>query len=598
MQDLRTSQLPEDMFRYPSTVSGHIGLATRDERFVDATGPYHVVPSEGCKGTTESKSSRLMTAESRDPTFSSFEAFILAPSISSFTLYDQQNSAANNDSKESAGGRLVADKKSESKSTGTPKSSPLKDQVKSSMDSRRTLTSGKQSFDTVRSGLSMAEMSELGSRLDQYAGNLFTRIQESDSSRLDKARGQSSESESQSSPSKPSSPPGVMPKTRRQIFKLSVNTVSPFVVSSHPLETSVRHSPIDSYRKPQELKTGFVHVSPPGSDKTIKSFSALHRPSIDVSLIVQNDRGRVTSLGKIEESPTKTSKRSRPRTEYYALPQIPTAAALSIPSPSPHPRTKLVRDPPVSMSSDSGIPRMDSRCMNDQDLIVRLEARESDRNIASRIESAAENRNIASGYWDYSIMTGIGGSPPRDYATLLQNASALKNFSDASGGTLQQEPSTSFPKSGASDSLLRKPINNILLCNTGAPRSSSDKSLTSSSTYPDDTDELSEKGKYSGKRRARHTKRRGNRPPAMASLAAPLGENLDVDVASREFAGDADVSGLHTVAKDSETESQRLLQKDIEKDPIRVRTPEESSFERVSLPLFLMIDGALIRSFP
>ncbi|KAJ9121815.1 hypothetical protein QFC22_002438 [Naganishia vaughanmartiniae] len=573
--------------KYPSTISGHIGQATRDDRFTDATGPFHMVLLEECRKLSDLNPARGITAESRDPTYSSFEAFVLAPSTSSFTLYDKQNNHTSNDGKENTLGRLVADRRSDSKPVRTPQSSPLKNQVKSSMESRRTVTLGKQSFDTVRSGRSTGGMSETGSKRDEHTWNQFTRIDGNSAPRPEEQK-RSSESEYHSPPSKPPSPPAVTPKTRRQLRKLSVQPISPFHINSHSLDISDRKSPSpDRYNKSRKLGMGGVQISPPASDKTIKSFSALHRASTDASVVGGNSGGSMIPLGKIQETPTKVKRHIQPSTQLsdpaLHVPQVPTAVSISLPSHRPHPRIKLVRNRPVSTLSETGIPRVDTRYLDDQDLLLRLEARDPDEVEASGIDQDMATKDVTSGYWDYSIVTGIGGSPAKDLALLLRNASLMKQLADASNGGLQRDAMASLTKPNPSDLLLGKPTDSILFRNTGAPRSASDKSLTSSSTYPDDTDEPSENGRYSGKRRARHARRRGNRPPSMASLAAPLGEEdleaATVDVPSAE---DGDFGNLQDNVQEFEAESHALVETDTERDPVRVPTPEESSFGQVS----------------
>ncbi|KAJ9102390.1 hypothetical protein QFC21_002790 [Naganishia friedmannii] len=594
--------LPEDMSRYPSTISGHIGQATRDNRFADATGPYQMVLLDECRKITELNPGRGIMAESRDPTYSSFEAFVLAPSTSSFTLYDKQNVSTSNDGKENTPGRLVADRRSENKTMRTPKSSPLKNQVKSSMESRRTVTSGKHSFDTVRSGRSTAEKSESGSKRDDYTWNLFTRIDENGARRPDTTRERSSESEYHSPPSKPPSPPAVTPKTRRQIRKLSVQPISPFYISSRSLDISDRKSPSpdDRNSKNRKLETGEVGISP-ASDKTIKSFSALHRPSTDVSVAGGDTRGMMIQLGRIDETPTKGRKNLHSVTQLDStlhLPQLPIPAAISLPSHRPHPRIKLVRNRLVSTLSESGISRVNTRYLDDQDLRIRLDAHDPDDRRESDIQHDTATKDVTSGYWDYSIVTGIGGSPSKDYALLMRNASLMKQFADAPSGSLQRETPAATAKPSTIDLLLGNPRNNSLFRNTDAPRSASDKSLTSSSTYPDDTDEPSENGRHGGKRRARHARRRGNRPPSMASLAAPLGEDLEAEIASVPSVGNDAFGPLNEDVHESEAENQVLVQMDVERDHVRVPTPEESSFGQSLAEVATDIEnGALFTRF-
>lgn len=581
------------MSRYPSTISGHIGQATRDNRFADATGPYHLVPMNKYAEKPEFDPSNFITAESRDPTFSSFEAFVLAPSTSSLAIYDKQSSSTIKENKEDVLGVPNSHWLPEGRLNQTQKSSPLKNQVKSSMESQRTVKSEKQSFDTVRSGQSTAEMSEVGSKREEYSWKLFTRIVGRGPVRPDiedhMAKSKDSDSKSHSLPMKPSSPSATTPKAERQLRKLSVKPVSPFHISSQSLEISHRKSPNSSRsdNNPQKLDTDDWNVSPLGSEKTIRSFAALHRPSTDASGMATNSRDRMIPLVKMD-TPTRCKKQSKltipPHDATFTLPLIPSPAALRVPSHHRHSRIKSVRTRPVSVSPNTGLLKVDdSRSLRDEDLTFRLGTREGGQIQEARKEGESEDMQVTSGYWDYSIVTGIEGSPSKDYALLLRNASLMVKSSNVSGGPLQQDGVVSSTNSGT---MLDKAVHNFFMATTGAPRSSSDRSLTSSSTYPDDTDNPSEHShsKYSGRCKARHARRRGNRPLSMASLAAPLGENTDANDANRDEAGCSALEAAQNDADELEGKNQTLTREDDKGYPIRVSTPGESSFGQVSQP--------------
>ncbi|KAJ9115185.1 hypothetical protein QFC20_001052 [Naganishia adeliensis] len=233
-------------------------------------------------------------------------------------------------------------------------------------------------------------------------------------------------------------------------------------------------------------------------------------------------------------------------------------------------------------ASRSGLPRVDTRYLDDDDLCLRLEAHERDHRIGK--EPGTTDADVQSGYWDYSIVTGIGGSPSRDLLSLLRNASMMKEFSKITDVTRNQEQSMpprtdAEPTVAPSSSARATHIRNTSTLT--APRSSSDKSLTCSSNYPDDTD-ISENShnKYSEKRRGRHARRR--RPVSMASLAAPLGEE-PVEGVHQAGGLEAEAEALRDDVTEVADECQPSHQVCARGDVLGSITPAESSFAQ-SLP--------------
>ena len=518
--------LSENISRYPSSVTGQIGCATRDDRFADASGPYRLIPVDEfgvMNGLPEQF--KMFADRSRDPTVSSFEAFVLAPSSSSLTIYDKYSAAKEQQSGEA---NLDADGSVTEGKVKTPESSPLKNQVKVSMESRRTITLAKTSSDTIRSRETTVELSHSSTKTKQ-SWNLFSRIDSPNS-----ARPKLSEESNRTdppSPSKPSLKSAVTPKTERQLRKLSVHPISPFQVPLLSQDTTSNKSPSRRSKITQHGQTpqnSSRDKSPPASDKTIRSFSALNRASIDTPAMTQHGHGWSVPLPRVDETPTKRKRAGANGQGTGQREAIAASLQVShdmVGNPA-HNRSgiKLVSVNPraVSTTSISGIPRVDTRYLDESDIVTHLEANERDRPAAENVQGEGDAR---AGYWDYSIVTGVEGSPSRDYALLLRNASMLKRFADlpsvAREGKDYPVSTNLQPVNGAADM-----GNATAAASCRAPRSSSDKSLTCSSNYPDDTDDVSEQSasKFSGKRRGRHATR--NRPVSMASLAAPLGENL------------------------------------------------------------------------
>jgi hypothetical protein len=208
---LSQRHLSEDISRYPSTISGHIGQATRDDRFAHATGPYHLVPVDefGVKVDVP-RQVKMMSNESRDPTCSSFEAFVLAPSTSSFTIYDTPKTTTNDDRQDAATGH------GEGKERAAARPSPLQNQVKVSMESRRTVTCTKQSSDTVRSGHSIVDTSSI-TKSSKTSWSLFSRLNGNSAytgSPSQRENIQDSDADDTSSPTKPSPRSTISPNRR------------------------------------------------------------------------------------------------------------------------------------------------------------------------------------------------------------------------------------------------------------------------------------------------------------------------------------------------------------------------------------------------
>lgn len=600
--------LSEDISRYPSTISGHIGQATRDDRFAHATGPYHLVPVDefGVKVDVPQRS-KMLSNESRDPTFSSFEAFVLAPSTSSFTIYDKANSNTNEERHEEMTAHV------EGKERKTPAGpSPLQNQVKLSMESRRTVTSNKQSSDTIRSGQSAVDTFHPGTKSSKQSWSLFSRITPSspqtDSTAYPEIR-HSSNAKDHSSPTKPSSNSAVTPKTQRQLRKLSVQPVSPFHIPLLSHDVSGRKDPsrrsrvaVDSRDRPQ-ADVGEASMSSPASEKTIKSFSALYRASMDTPTVTEKSRAWAIP------SATPTKRKNQPSRDVSrndsgvipsaaTFPQLPSAAVLGVPSSQVNSRVTLVANnqPMALPTSTSGVPRVESTYLDDEDLCIRLESREGCQRVTKEIGTA--DADVKSGYWDYSIVTGIGGSPSRDYSLLLRNASMMRDFSDIAGPAQNQVKDDIHASTKADKEPPIAPPSLATINGSGsgsltAPRSSSDKSLTCSSNYPDDTDDISENShsKYSEKRRGRHARRR--RPVSMASLAAPLGEDpLDVvhQIAGVETKAEAASDDATEVAD----ECQPPLQVDTAEPALGSITPGESSFAQVRCVVDLCYAAHLI----
>jgi hypothetical protein len=574
---LSQRHLSEDISRYPSTVTGHIGHATRDDRFADASGPYTMVPVDEYGVMIDlPKRLKMFSEGSRDPTVSSFEAFVLAPSTSSFTIYDKSSVKKKEERKEANG--HLDESSTEGKEPRSPKSSPLKNQVKVSMESRRTITSTKASSDTIRSSGATIEVSHSSTKTKQ-SWNLFSRIENPNSGRAEHS--ESSDQTDPPSPSKTSPRSVVTPKIQRHLRKLSVQPISPFQIPPLSQDMESKKSPSRRSKATQHGERSpqidSRDMSPPASDKTIKSFSALHRGSIDTPGMAQRGNEWSIPLLRVDETPTKRKRggpSGRSQTDRSLAPsshqiQHDALAKPTSTSGSTSGRIKLVAGTPrpLSITPYSGIPRIDSRYLDDNDLVVRLEANERDRPAEEKTHGEGDAK---AGYWDYSIVTGIGGSPSRDYSTLLRNTSMLKQFADlASLAHGAKGMNGSLAATSPTKELPAVPAGRPAASMT-APRSSSDKSLTCSSNYPDDTDNVSEHSpsKYGGKRRGRHARRRGNRPVSMASLAAPLGEDLGTTTPGSE-AQDVSDSGLVEVA--------------LPKGPTpRLNTSCESSFAHVS----------------
>lgn len=602
-QDLDDSlsqrHLSEDISRYPSTISGHIGQATRDDRFAHATGPYHLVPvDEFGVRVNVPRQVKMMSNESRDPTCSSFEAFVLAPSTSSFTIYDKLKPTTDKVHQDESTEQVVEE--AEGKERKVPIGpSPLQNQVKVSMESRRTVTCTKQSSDTVRSGHGIVDTTQSITKSSKTSWSLFSRLNTSlhtePSGQQDK---DDSDPDDQSSPTKPSPRSTVSPSTPRHLRKLSVQPVSPFQVPplSHDVSRRKNAARIaDASTDDQQMEVRATSISSPASAKTIKSFSALHRPSMDTPIAAQKYRGRASS----DVTPTK-QKRQPPRAEAASLGRnvdpsagtFPQAPPVVLPDPPRRVNSgiKLVTNdhPSTLPASRSGLPRVDTRYLDDDDLCLRLEAHERDHRIGK--EPGTTDADVQSGYWDYSIVTGIGGSPSRDYLSLLRNASMMKEFSKITDVTRNQEQSmpprtNAEPTVAPSSSARATHIRNTSTLT--APRSSSEKSLTCSSNYPDDTD-ISENShnKYSEKRRGRHARRR--RPVSMASLAAPLGEE---PVEGVHQAGDleAEAEALRDDVTEVADECQPSLQVCARGDVLGSITPAESSFAQVSVTSLIVV---------
>lgn len=605
---LSQRHLSEDISRYPSTISGHIGQATRDDRFAHATGPYHLVPVDEFGVRVDvPRQVKMLSSESRDPTCSSFEAFVLAPSTSSFTIYDKLKPTMDKADEDEAMEQAVRDP--EGKERKVPMGpSPLQNQVKVSMESRRTVNCTKQSSDTVRSGHSIIDTSQSITKSSKTSWSLFSRLNTSPHTESTGHQDSySSDAEMQSSPTKPYPQPNLSPSTRRQLRKLSVQPVSPFQV---PLSHDVsRRKDAARTAEPStddhQMNARETSISSPASAKTIKSFSALHRPSMDTPTATQKYRGRVSS----DVTPTK-QKRQPPRTEGAShgrnvdplagtFPQPPSLAVLPDPPRRVNSGIKLVtNNHPAQMPTlRSGLPRVDTRYLDDDDLCIRLEAHERDQRAGK--EPVTSDADVQSGYWDYSIVTGIGGSPSRDYLSLLRNASMMKEFSKITDVARNQEKnipprtdaeSTVAPSSSARATHTRNTSTLI------APRTSSDKSLTCSSNYPDDTDDISENShnKYSEKRRGRHARRR--RPVSMASLAAPLGEDPLESVHQAEGV-EVEARALRDDVTEVADECQPSLQVCAGGDVLGSITPAESSFAQVS-DASLVFDMLLISPPP
>lgn len=580
--------LSEDISRYPSTISGHIGQATRDDRFAHATGPYRLVPVDEFGVKVEvPRQVKMMSNESRDQTCSSFEAFVLAPSTSSFTIYEKARAVPppNQHQKDATGD-------AEGKERAVAKPSPLQNQIKVSMESRRTVTCTKQSSDTVRSGHSIVDASHSITKNSKTSWSLFSRLNTSSPptrSSSQQENTQDFEADDTSSPTKASPRSSVSPSTRRKLRKLSVQPVSPLQVPRLSHDVSRRKGTAitaDGTRNDQQMTLHETVVSSPASAKTIKSFSALHRPSVDTPIADQRSRRRVSS----DVTPTKP-RRQPPRTEASSIganadhsittfPRVPNAADLPDPPRRANSGIILVSNSQQSTlpTSRSGPPRVDTRYLDDDDLLTRTEAQEKDHGI-SRVSRPIDT-DVQSGYWDYSIVSGIGGSPWRDYLSLLRNASMMKEFSKIAdvarnqmngAGALPQAKATA----GSSSVMASHFRSNSILT---APRSSSDKSLTCSSNYPDDTDDISENShsKYSEKRRGRHPRRR--RPVSMASLAAPFGED--------PLEGEVHVGSVdqERVLRDDVTEVDEECQPPLRVpsgDVLGTNIPADSSFARV-----------------
>lgn len=571
---LSQRHLSEDISRYPSTVTGHIGCATRDDRFADASGPYQMVPVDEYGVMIDlPKQLKMFSEGSRDPTVSSFEAFVLAPSTSSFTIYDK-TSVNRKDEREEANLRPDASS-AEGKESRSAKSSPLKNQVKVSMESRRTITSTKASSDTIRSGAATIEVSHSSTKSKQ-SWNLFSQIENPNAGRAEHS--ESSDQTDPPSPSKTSPRSAVTPRTQRHLRKLSVQPISPFQIPPLAQDMESQKSPSRRSKATQHVdrtpKMDSREMSPPASDKTIKSFSALHRASIDTPGVVHRGNEWAVPVVRVDETPTKR-KRGGPNGRSQTDRNLASSShqiqhdALAKPT-STSGQIKLVAGTPrpLSITAYNGILRVDSRYLDDNDLVVRLEANERDVPVR---ESAQGEGDAKAGYWDYSIVTGIGGSPSRDYSTLLRSTSMLKQFADlaglANGG---KGMNASLPGTSPTKELPAVPAGRPAATLT-APRSSSDKSLTCSSNYPDDTDDVSEHSpsKYGGKRRGRHARRRGNRPVSMASLAAPLGEDLGTTTPGSETQDVSDSGHVGVALQVGPTQ--------------RVNTSCESSFAHVSL---------------
>lgn len=562
--------LSEDISRYPSTITGQIGCATRDDRFADASGPYQMVPVNEYGVMIDLPEQFKMFAErSRDPTVSSFEAFVLAPSSSSFTIHEK-NSTDKKEQSDKA--NLDVDGSVTEGKAKTPKSSPLKNQVKVSMESRRTINSAKASSDTIRSRATIIELSHSSTKTKQ-SWNLFSRIDSPNSARP-KLSEESNRMDPPSS-SKPSPGSAVTPKTQRQFRKISVQPVSPFQVPPFSQDTSSNKSLSRRSKTTQHGQTPPIDsrdISPPASDKTIRSFSALNRASIDTPAMMQRGHGWSVPLLRVDETPTKCKKvgaNGQGKGKRDAIAASRQASHDMVGNPAHNSSgIKLVSVNPrvVSTTSISGIPRVETRYLSDSDLVTRLEANERDHPAVGNAQGEGEAR---AGYWDYSIVTGVEGSPSRDYAMLLRNASMLERFADLPSVTQKGKdhlvPTNLRPANeatGVGNATAAAPF--------GAPPSSSDKSLTCSSNYPDDTDDVSEQSasKYSGKRRGRHARR--DRPVSMASLAAPLGENLGLTEQ------DEDVGEVEADCRDMGVA--------LPMGPVvRLNTPCESSFGQVRL---------------
>jgi hypothetical protein len=592
---LSQRHLSEDISRYPSTISGHIGQATRDDRFAHATGPYHLVPVDefGVKVDVP-RQVKMMSNESRDPTCSSFEAFVLAPSTSSFTIYDKPKATMNDDRQDDATGH------GEGKERAVAKPSPLQNQVKVSMESRRTVTCTKQSSDTVRSGHSVVDTSSI-TKSSKTSWSLFSRLNGHSphaGSPTQRENMQDSDADDTSSPTKPS-PRSTVSPNRRHLRKLSVQPVSPFHVPPLSHDGSRRKDAAwatDGLTDGQQLDEHGAVISSPASAKTIKSFSALHRPSMDTPVANQKSRGRASS----DVTPTK-QKRQPPRTEAPSIgsnatfPRMPKTAVLPDPPRRTNSGIKLVtnKQPSTMPTSRSGLPRVDTRYLDDDDLLVRMEAHERDGR--SGREAGTADADVQSGYWDYSIVTGIGGSPSRDYLSLLRNASMMKEFSKITDAARNQIKDTATRSTGEAAVAATSTTANHLRSNSAltAPRSSSDKSLTCSSNYPDETDEISETshGRYSEKRRGRHARRR--RPVSMASLAAPLGQDpLESEL---QVGGDDKERALRDDITEVADECLPPLQVTAAGDVLGSVSTAESSFARVR-PLWQEFRASLIRS--
>lgn len=568
---LSQRHLSEDISRYPSTVTGHIGCATRDDRFADASGPYQMVPVDEYGVMIDlPKQLKMFSDRSRDPTVSSFEAFVLAPSTSSFTIFEKASVNKKGSREEVNGdgdGSLT-----EGKERKTPRSSPLKNQVKVSMESRRTITSTKASSDTIRSGATTIEVSHSSTKTKQ-SWNLFSRIENPNSARAEQS--ESSDQADPPTPSKPSPKSIITPKTQRHLRKLSVQPVSPFQIPPLSQNTESNKSPTRRSKAPHEgEKTPQItsrDMTPPASNKTIRSFSALHRASIDTPAMTQRGNGWSIPLLRVDDSPTKRKRvgtNARTLNDRYVAPSSHRITEDAIPLHNSG-RIKLVAGNArnVSTTSNHGIPRVETRYLDDNDLVVRLEANERDHPVAETTQSEGD---AMVGYWDYSIVTGVEGSPSRDYSMLLRNTGMLKQFVDLPSRVQNgMGINTSTSRTGKVAPDL---IDEATTAPLPAPRSSSDKSLTCSSNYPDDTDDVSEHSpsNYDGKRRGRHTRRRENRPVSMASLATPLGEDAKAIEQARS---------VGQVVYDSRSVGVALPMG----PDARINTPCESSFAQVRL---------------
>ncbi|GHJ87593.1 hypothetical protein NliqN6_3995 [Naganishia liquefaciens] len=392
------------------------------------------------------KQFKMFAERSRDPTVSSFEAFVLAPSSSSFTIYDKnngnKNDQPNGDLHESA---------LEGKEREKPNSSPLKNQVKVSIESRRTITSAKASSDTIRSGATTIESSHSIPKSKQ-SWKLFSRFESPNSART--RRSEDSDRTNPPSPSKLSPKSAVTPRTQRKFRKLSVQPVSPLQIPPlsqeiQPKKSSSRRT--KALRDGETSQTNRPDMSPPASDKTIRSFSALNRASIDTPVMTQRGYGWSIPLLTVHETPTKRKGGS----ENLCMTNGPDAAALSLADQANNNgRIRLVSGNPrtVPRTSINGIPRVETRYVEDGDLVLRLEANERDHLAAGDPHKEGDARQ---GYWDYSIVTGVGGSPSREYAMVLRNASILKSLADLPSlkegkGNSDSIPASSNEEVGAS----------------------------------------------------------------------------------------------------------------------------------------------------